>query len=112
MPALAHGAEMTAEDGFLTRISSEVVLRMQREYMRTAISDFVQAMDIGAFRARLMREEALQQWYVEDLYDGLPVRVSAELLDRWALSPSMSYYLEAADIPDCAHGSLLLPNCR
>ncbi|MDK4733591.1 hypothetical protein [Rhizobium sp. CNPSo 3490] len=110
LPAFAGGAEMSAEEAFLARIHSDVLPRMQLEYLQTAVSQFVHAIDIAAFRARLMREEALQQWYVEDIYDGVPVRVNAELLDRWALSPSMPYRLET-DVPDCAHGSVLLPTC-
>ncbi|MBX4973108.1 hypothetical protein HJB51_26185 [Rhizobium lentis] len=110
MPAFTHGAETSAEEAFLTRISSEVVV-MQRDYMRTAVGQFVKATDIAAFRARLVREEALQQWYVEDIYDGVPVRVNAALLERWAMSPSMSYHLETTDIPDCAQGSVMLPTC-
>ena len=112
MPAFAGGAEISDEDALLGRISTEIIPRIQLEYVQAAIGQFTAAMDIATFRARLILDEGLQQWYVEGIYDGVPTRVTADLLERWALSPSMPYYLEAIDIPDCAHGSVLLPNCR
>jgi len=37
MPALARGAEISAEDAFLARLSIDAVPRLQREYLRAAL---------------------------------------------------------------------------
>lgn len=110
-PALAHGAAISAEEAFLTRISTEFVPRMQRKYMDRAICRIVCAIDIAAFRASLLLAESLEQWYVEGISDGVP-KVTVDLLERWELSLSMPYYLDVTEIPDCAHRSLLLPTCH
>ncbi|WP_342635261.1 hypothetical protein [Rhizobium chutanense] len=34
MPVFAHGAEISAEDAFLARISIEIIPKMQWEYLR------------------------------------------------------------------------------
>lgn len=86
---------------------------MQREYMQTAIRHQTEsAMDVAAFRAHMILEQTLEQLYLEGLYDGVSARLTAELFERWELSPSVPYHLEATDIPECADGSVLLPICR
>ncbi|MBX4960969.1 hypothetical protein [Rhizobium binae] len=111
MPALAHGAEMSAEDALLARISTEVVPKMQREYLRINLGRLGkgETIDIAAY----VISESRDRWYVEGIFDGvnaLPhapvpgeeVVVTGELIERWQLSPFRPYYLEASEIPDCA----------
>ncbi|MBX4865801.1 hypothetical protein [Rhizobium bangladeshense] len=112
MPVFAHSAEGAADEALLSHVSTEVIPEMQREYMQTAVGKFVHAIDIAALRARVMREQTLEQWYIEGIYNAVPTKLTAEQLERWAESPSLPYYLEATDIPDCVHGRVLLPTCR
>ncbi|ANM02766.1 hypothetical protein AMC78_CH00621 [Rhizobium phaseoli] len=110
MPALAHGAEISAEDALLARISAELVPKMQREYLRATLRGYVEGgvIDIASY----VISESRDRWYVEGIFDGvnaLPhapvpgeeVVVTGELIERWQLSPFLPYYLEASDIPDC-----------
>lgn len=120
MPAFAGGAEISAEDALLTRISIEIIPKMQREYLRNNLGRLVkgETIDIAAW----IVSESLDRWYVEGIFDGvnaLPhapipgeVVVTGELIQRWESSPFLPYYLEAPEIPVCANGSILLPVCR
>lgn len=43
MPVLARGAEVSAEDALLTRLSIEIVPRLQREYLRATLTPQMKA---------------------------------------------------------------------
>ncbi|UWU28641.1 hypothetical protein N2600_01275 [Rhizobium sp. WSM1274] len=119
MPAVAGGAEISAEDALLARISSEVIPRMQREYLRTNLERLGkgETIDIAVY----ILSESVDRWYVEGIFDGvnaLPhppipgeeVVVTGELIQQWQLSPFLPYYLEVNDIPDCT--AMLSNSCR
>ncbi|MBY5329774.1 hypothetical protein GR198_28105 [Rhizobium leguminosarum] len=122
MAALARGAEISAEDAFLTRLSIGAVPRLQREYLRLALGRLGgerTTIDLDAY----VLAEVFERWYVEGVYDGIPslphepipgedLVVTGKLIEQWQLSPFMPYYLEVTEIPSCANSSILLPNCR
>jgi hypothetical protein len=121
MPALARGAEVSAaENAFLTRLSIEIVPRLQREYLRATLGRHGRGtvIDLGAY----LWSENFHRWYIEGIYDGTtswphaPVPgedlVPGEITDLWQFSPFISYHLEVTEIPDCANISIVLPFCR
>ncbi|MGO7353314.1 hypothetical protein [Rhizobium ruizarguesonis] len=120
MPVLARGAEVSAEDALLTRLSIEIVPRLQREYLRATLTpqDEGTAIDVAAY----VLSKTFNRWYVEGIFDGTfswlhaPIKdevlVTRELIELWQFSPFITYYLEVTEIPDCANNSVLLPSCR
>ncbi|MBX5151709.1 hypothetical protein CO660_20375 [Rhizobium sp. L9] len=105
MPVLAYGAERAAEEAFLARLSTEVVPRMQREYMRVRLPSL--GIDIASYYARI----SLNRWYVEGIFEpDEDLVITAERMERWELSPFLPYYLEETEIPDCA--AMLSSSCR
>jgi hypothetical protein len=48
MPALVASAEISAEDAFLSRLSIEVIPRLQREYLRATLIRFGEGAAISA----------------------------------------------------------------
>ncbi|MBB5665103.1 hypothetical protein GGE68_003317 [Rhizobium leguminosarum] len=95
IPVFAHGAERAAEQAFLARLSTEVVPRMQREYMRATLPSF--GIDIASYFER----RRFNRWYVGGTFPDEDVEITAELMERWLLSPLLPYYLEVTEIPDC-----------
>lgn len=69
MPALAHGAEISAEDALLARISAELVPKIQREYLRAALRGYGEGgvIDIASY----VISESRDRWYVEGIFDGV-----------------------------------------
>lgn len=121
MPALAAGAEISAEDTFFSRLSIEVIPRLQRAYLRVTLSRYGEgtAIDLAA----LFKAENAPRWYIEGIDDGVSRRphapipgedlmVTGQMFEQWQLSPFLPYYLEVTEIPDCANNSVLLPICR
>ncbi|MDF0695364.1 hypothetical protein PYR71_02330 [Rhizobium sp. MC63] len=110
MPPLAYGAEISAEEAFLVRISTEVVPTMQRKYLRATLIRYTEGTTID-LAARFMSENA-PRWYIEGISDGVSPRphapipgeemvVTGEMFELWQFSPFVPYYLEVTDIPDC-----------
>ncbi|MBB2678775.1 UNVERIFIED_ORG: hypothetical protein M2312_002277 [Rhizobium esperanzae] len=109
MPALAHSADTSSQEAFLTRISAEVIPRMQREYLRSTLRRYGEdgVIDIAAYAW----SENFERWYIEGMFDGTtawphtPIPgeelVTGEMFDLWQFSPFVPYYLEVTDIPDC-----------
>ncbi|NKL76746.1 hypothetical protein [Rhizobium leguminosarum] len=121
MPVLARGAEVSAEDALLTRLSIETVPRLQREYLGATLRRQDEGTTIDLARYRWL--EDFDRWYVEGIYDGITSRphlpipgedvmVTRELIEQWQLSPFIPYNLEVTEIPDCADSTVLLPTCR
>ncbi|MBY5815427.1 hypothetical protein HFN60_07140 [Rhizobium leguminosarum] len=120
MPVLARGAEVSAEDALLTRLSIETVPRLQREYLRATLGRHGEGtvIDLGAY----LWSENFYRWYIEGIYDGTtswphaPIPgedlVTREMFDLWQFSPFIAYHLEVTEIPDCADSTVLLPTCR
>nr|WP_318035464.1 hypothetical protein [Rhizobium ruizarguesonis] len=111
---------MSAEDALLTRLSTEIVPRLQREYLRATLTpqDEGTAIDVAAY----VLSKTFNRWYVEGIFDGTfswlhaPIKdevlVTRELIELWQFSPFISYYLKVTEIPDCANNSVLLPSCH
>jgi hypothetical protein len=110
MPALAAGAEISGEDAFFSRLSTEAIPRLQRQYLRETLIRFGQgvAIDLDVY----LRAKDSDWWYVEGAFDGIPSRphapipgedmvITGELYELWQLSPFIPYYLEVTEIPDC-----------
>lgn len=121
VPTLARGADVSAEDALLTRLSIETVPRLQREYLRATLGRHGEGTTIDLARYRWL--EDFDRWYVDGIYDGITSRphlpipgedvvVTGKLIEQWQLSPFMPYYLEVTELPDCAKSNILLPVCR
>ncbi|MBY5557706.1 hypothetical protein HFO41_15390 [Rhizobium leguminosarum] len=108
MPALAHSAEISAEEALLARISAEAIPKMQREYLQATLPVYGTVIDLGAY----LSAAKFDHWYVEDVFDGVPfgphapipdeeVVLTGALFELWQFSPIIPYYLEVTEIPDC-----------
>ncbi|WP_245372260.1 hypothetical protein [Rhizobium leguminosarum] len=101
----------------MTRLSIEIVPRLQREYLRANLRGEGTLIDLaGDFWSK-----NIDQWYIEGMADGTTswprsrgekAAVTRELIEQWQLSPFIPYYLEVTEIPDCADSTVLLPTCR
>ncbi|MBA5805168.1 hypothetical protein [Rhizobium changzhiense] len=119
MPALTYGADPSAEDAFLARLSSDAIPRLQREYLQATLSRHGEGsvIDLDAY----LLSENFDRWYVEGVFDGTPLGphapipgedlvVTGQMFEQWQLSPFMPYYLEGTELPDCA--AWLSDSCR
>ncbi|OWV72142.1 hypothetical protein ATY77_11475 [Rhizobium sp. R634] len=109
MPGLGHGAEASPQEAFLTRISTEIVPRMQREYLRATLRRYGEGtvIDLAAYAW----SENFERWYIEGMFDGTTAwphtstpgeePVTGEVFELWQFSPFVPYYLEVTEIPDC-----------
>ncbi|EJC82480.1 hypothetical protein Rleg4DRAFT_4193 [Rhizobium leguminosarum bv. trifolii WSM2297] len=110
MPALAAGAEISAGDAFFSRLSIDVIPRLQRAYLRVTLSRHGEGTAIDL--ASLFMAENAPRWYIEGIDDGVSPRphapipgedpvITGEQYELWQLSPFLPYYLDVTEIPDC-----------
>nr|WP_246649947.1 hypothetical protein [Rhizobium laguerreae] len=72
MPVLARGAEVSAEDALLTRLSIETVPRLQREYLRATLTpqDEGTAIDVAAYVLSKTLIGGMSKVYSMELFRG------------------------------------------